>query len=228
MIATPKLLVRDDTPREDHFVHLRGATWKDYERVLAIRGDHSAPRIAYLHGTLEIMSPSRSHESLKSDIGCLVEVWCLERGVEFSTYGSWTLKIKRLKLGLEPDECYIFGPRGRAKVPDLAIEVVWTSGGLDKLDIYRPLGVREVWVWQRGKIVPHVLGRSGYKPAARSAALPGIDLAELAACIDEPSTSAAVKRFRAHLTDRELDKALASGRAKPGVWKRLKRKHGLK
>lgn len=28
--------------------------------------------------------------------------------------------------------------------------------------------------------------------------------------------------------DAELDKALASGRAKPGVWKRLKKKHGIK
>jgi antitoxin ParD1/3/4 len=28
--------------------------------------------------------------------------------------------------------------------------------------------------------------------------------------------------------DRELDLALASGRAKPGVWKRLKKKHGIK
>jgi antitoxin ParD1/3/4 len=28
--------------------------------------------------------------------------------------------------------------------------------------------------------------------------------------------------------DRELDLALSSGRAKPGVWKRLKKKHGIK
>lgn len=28
--------------------------------------------------------------------------------------------------------------------------------------------------------------------------------------------------------DRELDLALASGRAKPGVWKRLKKKHSIK
>ena len=46
MSTLPKLVNRDDTPREDHFVHLRGATWADYERVLAIRGDHWAPRIA--------------------------------------------------------------------------------------------------------------------------------------------------------------------------------------
>ena len=199
MIATPKLLDRDDTPREDHFVHLRGATWQDYERVLAIRGDRSAPRIAYLDGTLEIMSPSRSHESIKSDIGCLVEVWCLERGVEFSTYGSWTLQIKRLKLGLEPDECYVFGSGRDAERPHLAIEVIWTAGGLDKLEAYARLGVREVWHWRRGQIGVHVLHGTRYRRASGSKALPGIDLEQLASFLDRESTSAAMREYRAAL-----------------------------
>jgi Putative restriction endonuclease len=136
-----------DQPAEDHIVRLYGATWDDYQRLLAIRGDHSAPRISFLEGEIEsqassrcvecIVSPSRSHESIKSRIGRLVEVWCLERGVEFSTYGSWTLKNKRSQRGAEPDECYVFGQVANPKRPDLAIEVVWTSGGLDKLEIYR-------------------------------------------------------------------------------------------
>jgi Uma2 family endonuclease len=200
MIATPKLLDRDDTPREDHFVQLRGATWKDYERVLAIRGERSAPRIAYLDGTLEIMSPSHFHESIKSDIGRLIEVWCLERDIEFSTYGSWTLQIKRLKLGLEPDECYVFGPGGRdADRPHLAIEVIWTAGGLDKLEAYAKLGVREVWYWQRGRISVHVLHGARYRRASGSKALPGIDLEQLASFLDRTSTSAAIKEYRAAL-----------------------------
>ena len=200
MPASPKLLDRDDRPREDHFVHLRGATWEDYERVLAIRGDRSAPRIAYLDGTLEIMSPSRTHESIKSDIGRLVEVWCLEHGVEFSTYGSWTLQIKRLKLGLEPDECYVFGRRGRdAERPHLAIEVIWTAGGLDKLEAYGKLGVREVWHWRRGRISVHVLHGARYRRASRSKALPGIDLEQLAGFLDRESTSAAMREYRAAL-----------------------------
>lgn len=199
MPASPKLLDRDDLPREDHFVHLRGATWEDYERVLAIRGDRSAPRIAYLDGTLEIMSPSRTHESIKSDIGCLVEVWCLERGFEFSTHGSWTLQIKRLKLGVEPDECYVIG-RGRdAERPDLAIEVIWTAGGLDKLEAYAKLGVREVWHWRRGRISVHVLRGEKYRRASASKVLPGIDLDQLAGFLDRESTSAAVREYRAAL-----------------------------
>ena len=34
----------------------------------------------------------------------------------------------------------------------MAIEVVWTSGGIDKLEVYRQLGVREVWFYERGSL----------------------------------------------------------------------------
>src|SRR5437762_2341085 len=141
---------RDDHPHEDHFVFLSGVSWSDYERILEIRGDHSAPRIAYLEGWLEIMSPSENHEEIKSAIGCLVEVWCLEHKIRFTKRGSWTLKDKALDRGVEPDECYVFGPPRGATRPDLAIEVIWTSGGMNKLSIYRKLGVAEVWIWRRG------------------------------------------------------------------------------
>jgi hypothetical protein len=47
------------------------------------------------------MSPSRSHEAIKSLIGRLVETWCLENGVEFSAYGSWTLEKKDANRGAE-------------------------------------------------------------------------------------------------------------------------------
>lgn len=73
MTAQPRYADRDDSPTDDHIIQLHGVTWADYERLLAIRGDHSAPRIAYLHGTVEIMSPSQTHASVKSMIGCLVE-----------------------------------------------------------------------------------------------------------------------------------------------------------
>jgi len=194
---TARPIVHDDAPHEDHSVRL-AASWADYQRHLKLRGESARPRLTFSDGVLEIMAPSPDHEAISRTIHDLVAAYCQERDIDYTAVGSWTLSSKKLGKGLEPDECYIFGPRGSAKVPDLAIEVVWTSGGLDKLDIYRPLGVREVWVWQRGKVVPHVLGRSGYKPATRSVALPGVDLGELAACIGEPSTSAAVKRFRAY------------------------------
>ena len=99
----------DDTPVEDKIVVLRGLRWSDYQRMLEVRGDAAVPRLAYMDGELEITTPSRPHESIKSRIGRLVEVWCLEKGIEFSPYGPWTLEKKAAERGLEPDECYVFG-----------------------------------------------------------------------------------------------------------------------
>ncbi len=196
--AVPALQGRDDRPAEDHVVQLDGATWKDYERLLAIRGDRSAPRITYLEGLLEIMSPSRQHENIKSLIGCLVETWCLERGVHFTTLGSWTLKEQEQERGAEPDECYVFGD-ARADRPDLAVEVVWTSGRIDKLEVYRKLGVREVWYWRSGALQPYALRGERYEAIQRSEVLPGIDLAQLVSFMDRPTTYDAVRDYRAAL-----------------------------
>jgi Uma2 family endonuclease len=77
----------------------------------------------------------------------------------------------------------------------LAIEVVWTSGGLRKLDIYLKLGVKEVWFWRRGQITVHVLGDDGYAERASSVALPGIDLEQLVSYLDRPSASQAIKEY---------------------------------
>jgi Uma2 family endonuclease len=192
----------DERPSEDKILLLDGATWADYQRHLEMRGDRSAPRIAYLEGVLEIMSPSLTHESLKSLIGCLVEVWCLERGVEFRTVGSWTIEKKKEQRGAEPDESYVFGDTPDPQRPDLAIEVIWTSGGLDKLEIYRKLEVREVWHWRRGRLTIHVLRGEHYEEVHRSEVLPGIDLAVLAGFLDRPTTSQAIREYRASLQQR--------------------------
>jgi Uma2 family endonuclease len=198
MTSLAELRERDDTPVEDHFVHLRSVSWEDYERLLEMRGDHSAPRIAYLEGTVEIMTPSRDHEGLKSWIGRLVEVYCLVSDIEFQAYGSWTIKERREDRGVEPDECYVFGTEP-ADRPHLAIEVIWTSGGLNKLEIYRRLEVREVWTWRRGAIQVHVLRGDQYEPAPASEVLPGIDLDQLASFLDRPTTSQAMREYRAAL-----------------------------
>lgn len=187
----------DDSPKEDHFVLLDGVTWSDYERLLAARGDRSAPRISYLEGALEIMSPSFDHEAIRSLIGCLVEAYCLDRDIEFMPVGSWTLKQRRWKRGVEPDECYLFGDKRPRDRPDLAIEVIWTSGGLDKLEIYRTLGVGEVWIWRKGKIQIFQLRGDRYRTTRRSRCLPALDLQLLCRFLDRPTVTRAVRDFRA-------------------------------
>jgi Uma2 family endonuclease len=187
-------------PREPaHVWRLEGATWADFQRLLELRGDRSVPRFAYLKGTLEVMSPSRSHEHIKSMIGSLVEAWCMEHDVDVMPYGSWLLESKTHQRGIEPDECYVVGEVTEPDVPDLAIEVVWTSGGLDKLDIYRKLRVREVWYWMDERLHLYALRNSAYEPIARSEVLPGLDHEQLLRYIDFLSVTKAVKEYRAAL-----------------------------
>ena len=179
----------------DHFVHLWGRSWDDYLQLLAIRGDSVSPRVQYLEGTIEIMSRSFDHEAIRSKIGMILGVWCLDQGIEFTQAGSWTLQEPSEERGAEPDDCYVFGSEPRDR-PHLAIEVVWSTGGLDKLRIYGRLGVGEVWFWRKGRLTAHVLRDGNYVEVERSEALPDFDLARCAAALDQPTTSEAVRAFR--------------------------------
>lgn len=195
--AIPRPLPRAEEP--DGRVLLHGMTWKDYEILLAVRGDRAGVRLSYLDGTIEIMSPSHSHEHIKKTLARLVEACCDERALDLTGIGSWTLKNAPEERGVEPDECYIVGAADKP-VPDFALEVIWTHGGLDKLEIYRPLGVHEVWVWDRAEGL-RIYGYTGsaWEVRPRSRFLPDLDPAWLSTFLDEPNQSAAVRGMRASL-----------------------------
>ncbi len=106
------------------------------------------------------------------------------------------LKSKEAQRAIEPDECDVFGDEPLGRPPDRAIEVVWTSGGLDKLEIYRKLGVREVWTWRRGRLKLHALRGERYEEIPASEVLPGIDLDQLLSCLDRPTASQAIRAYR--------------------------------
>lgn len=195
MSRAAALREHDDTSSADHIVNLHGVTWEDYERVLEIRGDKSAPRICYLEGELEIMSPSKDHEQIKSYIGHLMETWCIDRGMEITPFGSWTLKERKKLRGVEADECYIFGTEPRER-PQLAIEVEWTRGSIDKLRIYEKLGVDEVWTWRKGVIEVRVRVGEKLERAQRSRLLPDLDLEILTSMLDRDTLTQAVRDFR--------------------------------
>ena len=82
---------------------------------------------------------------------------------------------------------------------DLVIEVIWTSGSIDKLAIYRRLRIPEVWFWQDGRLSVSVLDGLAYRAAARSTFLPDLDLQLLCSFLDRPTQTEAVRDFRDHL-----------------------------
>jgi Uma2 family endonuclease len=185
----------------DNRVILHGVSWDVYERILEVRGDHGGVRLTYLKGALELMSPSNDHEYIKKTIARLVEAYADELGIDLTGIGSWTVKRRELERGAEPDECYLLGRMEGHDKPELAIEVVWTSGGLDKLEVWRGLGVGEVWFWEEGAISVHLLRDDRYEVAPRSELLPSLDLALIARLATSDNQSAAVRELRRALRE---------------------------
>jgi Uma2 family endonuclease len=199
MVIAHPIPAGEYVPTADQRVVRYGVPWEHFEAELAVKGESSVPRLAFLMGALELMTPSRHHERLSSTIAQLLTVYALERRIELGAYGSWTLKNRPEAAGLEPDECFIVGADQSRGVPDLAIEVIWTSGGIDKLEIYRRLGVGEVWLWREGRIEIHVLRDDDYVRAPLSRLFPDLDLDELCSCLDLPTTTQAIRAFREKL-----------------------------
>lgn len=109
--------------------------------------------------------------------------------------GSWTLKNKLKERGLEPDECYSIGDPG--VVPELCFEVVVTGVGIEKLDVYLGLAVREVLFWEDDRFSLFRLGARGYEPVERSLLFPELDLSVLASFMIAPgSQTTVVRAFR--------------------------------
>lgn len=191
--AAPLYPMRTRSADEEQRVLLFDVPWSTY---VVLRDSIESPgvRMTYLEGLLEIMSPSRAHEVDKKQIARLLELFCLERDIPLFGYGSTTFRREEKERGLEPDECYC---RDRDKeVPDVALEVVKTHGSIDKLEVYRGLGVREVWVFEEGAFQLFTLRAGRYAPIDRSEVLPEIDLTELASFAVNPDQHAALKSYR--------------------------------
>lgn len=187
-------------PRDrDNRVFLR-LSWDQWCVFQAMRGDSPSPRIAYAEGVLELMSPSIFHEAFKKRIAALLEAWAGETKTAMSGYGSWTIESPLSERAIEPDECYVIGRRKPGDFPDLAIEIIWTSGGLARLAIYEVIGVPEVWIWQRGALRVYVLVDGHYEERERSALLPTLDLAALVRfTAEEDVQTDVVERWRTFL-----------------------------
>ena len=197
-----QLQVQD--PEEKRLI--TGVSWEQYEALLAALGDSPGYRVTYLDGVLEIMSPSRRHESGKKRIGTLLEIYFVETDTEFFPLGSTTFRSPGQRGGTEPDESYCLGTE--KDFPDLAIEVVITSGGLDRLEVYSRLGVAEVWFWQDDRFslyhrredrLAEFLRTYGYEAIAQSQLLPRLDIELLATLVRHPQPLAAAKEFRQRL-----------------------------
>jgi Uma2 family endonuclease len=158
-------------------VVLYNVTWDTLEKLDAdLEG--TGARLTYLDGFLEIMAPlSDAHEEPRNTLGQLLEIYMRLKGIRFYGRGSTTIGMKELGARKEPDESYCLGDR--RKIPDLALEITVTSGGVDVLEIYRRIGVAEVWFWEDGVISVYCLRSTAYELVQQSELLPELDLRSL-------------------------------------------------
>lgn len=176
----------------NHLV-LPGVSWEKFEQIEATFKGIEGIRFIYLDGELEIfMSPSKAHEKAKSTIGLLLEAYMRAKKIRFYTMGSVTLGTKEVTGRKEPDESYNIG--AVKDIPDLVIEVIVTSGNINVLEIYRRIGVPEVWFYQDGLIV-YTLIDGQYIQVDRSQLLPELNLEIFAKYVSYPDQYDAVTEF---------------------------------
>ncbi|MBW4528793.1 MAG: Uma2 family endonuclease [Phormidium tanganyikae FI6-MK23] len=178
---------------EQRFVRT-GVSWEDFKAIQQGFANSPSVRLFYFRGELEILGTSPEHEIVKGNIGFLVEDYMLTAGLEFVATGSFSQE-REDEAAAQADESYCFDEQ--KSIPDLAIEVVITSGGPSKLKRYKALGVKEVWFWEDGVIEIHYLEGDSYNRIKQSRLLPNLNTDHLAMCAAIPSRPEAVRQFRA-------------------------------
>lgn len=176
----------------DQRIVYSGISWQQFKLVQAGFAASPGIRLFYYDNTIEILMPGREHEVFSRLIGFLIGLFCLENNIEFEPTGSMTQE-REGEVSAQADESYCFG---RSKpIPDLAIEVIFTSGGPNKLQRYQALGVPEVWFWQDGLFSLYRLRNANhqpdYEPISRSEIpeLANLDIELLTRCVLMAQTS---------------------------------------
>lgn len=175
-----------------------GITWREFKAIEQLL-DRPGYRLSFLDGILEIRQmPGEPHETVKKRIAALLELYLLLTGFDFTPTGSMTLENESAGVKREADESYKLAA-GRSR-PDLAIEVVFSSGGINKLEAYKRLKIAEVWFWEDGVLEIYHLREEDnqwhYEKIANSEAVPGIDLELLLRCVNMVNHVEAIKTFQ--------------------------------
>jgi Uma2 family endonuclease len=176
-----------DRPASTEQRFLTSTDWEGYLHALkAFKGRHI--KITFDGGRLELLTTSFLHEAIKSCLRQLLETAFFELAVENRPAGATTFRNRLKEQGLEPDECYFlsqfprpegYDPEG-GQWPDLALEIEVTRSALDRLGIYRGLGVREVWRYSADhQLRIESLQGDAYQAVEESTLLPGLKVAEL-------------------------------------------------
>lgn len=183
-----------EQPTQEKLVTLPDVSWEQFKGIEAQLKDNRNVRLSYLSGILEIMSPiGDKHEKVKSTLGLLLEAYMRVKGIRFYKRGGFTLEESGYASGT-PDESYCIGTD--KKTPDIVIEIIITSGTINRKELYKPKKVPEVWFWKKNEIKIYRLTEQGeYDEVNQSGFFPDLDPNLLLQYIAMPDQYDAVQEF---------------------------------
>ncbi|MBE9174986.1 Uma2 family endonuclease [Synechocystis salina LEGE 06155] len=177
----------------DNCLTLTGISWQKFEQIEITFSDVEGVRFVYLDGELGFMILGAKHEYYKRTISLLLEAYLRATNIRFYSGGSATLGDNNITGRKEPDESYNL--YSKKDVPDLVIEVIVTSGSINILEIYRRIGIPEVWFYEDGMLKVYSLIDQQYNKVNHSNLLPDLNLEILTQYINYPDQYDAVTEF---------------------------------
>ena len=186
-------------PITDAKVVLYDVSWETYERLLGDMADRSSPRLNYDRGRLEIVSPTEEHEELNRSLAALVEALAEALRVDLRSLGSTTFRRRDLERGFEPDSCFYLQSLSKLESnrridlqsdppPDLVIEIDISQSSIEKLALYREMGIPEVWRHDGDDVTIHVLDAGGYQTSEASRVFPILSASKLGELLEQGRT----------------------------------------
>ncbi|KAM3093539.1 Uma2 family endonuclease [Phormidesmis sp. 146-35] len=167
---------------EDKVAVYYDRTWEQFKCIQKGLEGHPGVRLSFYEGVVEVFMPGQPHEIFKKVIAALLETFFFEWDIRIIPTGAVTQEQEGV-ASAQADESYCFGEA--KSIPDLSIEVIFTSGSVTKLERYQALRVPEVWLWKDGLLTLYRLGESGYTRIYKSQIpeLANLDIELLSRCV---------------------------------------------
>lgn len=176
-----QLIEKTKSISEQRFVLPGRYSWQQFKAIQALMNEIPGVKLTYLDGVIEFMTTGEEHETIKKLLAILLETYFFEKGIRFIPVGNATREAEVKGASFQPDESYYMG--STKTHPILAIEIVITSGGKDKLEKYKRFKISEVWFWENSQISVYVWQDSDYEKFPQSRLLPDLDMSLLASCV---------------------------------------------
>jgi len=126
-----------------------GISWERFTKISEAFDGIGGLRLIYCEGVLEIVPISKTHELICALLTGYLHIYFLHKQIRFFPSGAYSQKVEGI-TEFQSDLSYSFDTD--KDVPDLCIEVIVSSGGVDKLRKYQLRRVPEVWFWQDNQI----------------------------------------------------------------------------